>query len=172
MEKNKNSRGKIMSNIELLKKTGLFDGLSDEDIIKIASGCMEKEYPIGSVLIEENEPPKEMLFIVKEGEVAVSTSNVDADETENESTMLATFGPGEAVGEISLVDKNPHSATVRAMSDSKILLLPASYFYSLVEQDKNIGYVVMRNIATVMCNRLRTSNFAVKHFGLWGKTDD
>ncbi|MEW6201975.1 MAG: cyclic nucleotide-binding domain-containing protein [bacterium] len=160
-----------MGNIELLKQTGLFSGLSDVDLGKLAAGCVEKDYPLGTIIIEENEPAKEILFIVKEGEIAVSTSAVDPDVLEG-STLLTTFGAGEAFGEVSLIDNNPHSATVRSISDSILLLLPAKHFYEVVEQDKNIGYVVMRNIATLISCRLRNSNFAMKHFGYWGKVDN
>lgn len=162
-----------VTDLELLKNTGLFDGLDDNDIGKIAEGCNERDYPMGTVIIEENEPPKELLFVVKDGEIMVSTAPMEGSgEDEECPTLLSTFGPGEAFGEVSIVDNHPHSATVRALSDVKVLELPANHFRGLADADKNIGYVVMKNIATLICQRLRSSNFAVKHFGLWGKIDE
>ncbi|MEW5947273.1 MAG: cyclic nucleotide-binding domain-containing protein [bacterium] len=160
-----------MKTTELLSKTDIFDGLSDEDLEKIAAGCIERDYPIGTVIIEENEPPKEMLFIVKEGEIMVTTGQPEKTSDETDS-LLSTFGPGEAFGEVSLLDYHPHSATVRALSDTKLILLPASNLFAIIEGDKNIGYVVMKNLATMVCGRLRSSNFAIKHFGYWGKPEE
>lgn len=157
-----------MDNIEVLKQTGLFDGLSQDELKQIEKGCQEQAYPMGTVIIEENDSPKEMLFIIKNGEIVISTSSTDE---QGGDSFLTTLGPGEAFGEVSLIDNQPHSATVRTMSDSIVLLLPGKFFNALVEENKNIGYVVVGNIAKLVCERLRSSNFATKHFGLFGKLD-
>ena len=68
--------------------------------------------------------------------------------------------------------KQDRSRTFRALSDVKVIELPAKHFHDLAGKDNKIGYVVMKNIATLICQRLRSSNFAVKHFGLWGKIDE
>ena len=162
--------GIIVSHIDLLKQTGLFDGLGVDDLKKIEKGCVEQAYPMGTVIIQENDAPKEMLFIIKSGEIVIATSapTIDA-ETEGTESFLTTLGPGDAFGEISLIDRNPHSAKVQTISDSILLLLSGKYFFSLVENDKNIGFVVVTNIAKVICQRLRSSNFSAKHFGMFGK---
>ena len=156
-----------MDNIKILKQTGLFEGLSDDELKLIEQGCMEQVYPMSTIIIEENDAPKEMLFIIKNGEIVISTA---AAEDQSDS-FLTTLGSGEAFGEVSLIDNEPHSATVRTISDATILLLPGKHFNSLVEQNKSIGYYVIRNIARLVCQRLRTSNFTTKHFGLFGKLD-
>ncbi|MFH1537576.1 MAG: cyclic nucleotide-binding domain-containing protein [bacterium] len=162
-----------MTDLELIRNSGLFDGLDDVELGKIAEGCLEREYSMGTAIIEENEPPKELLFFIKDGEIMVSTAPMDGcGESEECPTLLSTFGPGEAFGEVSIVDNHPHSATVRALSDVKVLELPARHFHELAEKNHKIGYVVMKNIAALICQRLRSSNFAVKHFGLWGKIDE
>ena len=163
-----------MDNVELMKKTGIFDGLSDEDLKKVEKGCIEQSYPMGTVIIEENDAPKEMLFIIKSGEIVISTATATDNQDNEESasgSFLTTLGSGEAFGEVSLIDNNPHSATVRTISDAVLLLMPGKYFNSLTEQDKNIGYVVIKNISKLICRRLRDSNFSTKHFGLFGRLD-
>lgn len=164
-----------MTNLVLIKNCSIFAGLGEEELKMIAAECNERDFTIGTVIIEENEPPKEILYVVKEGEIIVSTSPTDRDESKDGDdcpALLSTFGPGEAFGEVSIIDSNPHSATVRALTDVKVIELHASNFFALVDKDKNIGFVVMTNIAKLICQRLRSSNFAVKHFGLWGKIDD
>ncbi|HOC90810.1 MAG TPA: cyclic nucleotide-binding domain-containing protein [bacterium] len=157
----------------VFKKSRIFDGLGDEDLKKMATGCSEQSFPIGTVIIEENDPPKEMLYVIRQGEIVVSVAQaiVDSCEGADGSAMITTLGEGDAFGEIAIIDEMPHSATVTAMSDSIVILLPMSHFYSLVEKDKNIGYVVIRNLAKLICQRLRGSNFLTKHFVSWGVPD-
>ena len=157
-----------MDNLELLKGTGLFDGLDASELEKLLGGCKEQTFPLGTIIIQENDPPKKVLFVVKEGEIVISTSSsVNAPDSETGSdSMITTLGAGDIFGEVSLIDNDPHSATVRAISDATLLLLPASHFFEVVEKDKNIGYLVMRNLAQVVCQRLRDTNLSI-HFGLF-----
>lgn len=157
-----------MSNIELLKGNKIFQELTDEELKMIDSGLIEQDVQMGTVIIEENDIPREVLFIVKDGEIAISTGKPDKQE----GYLLTTMGPGEAFGEISLIDDSPHSATVRALTDAKILCLSSGFFNNLVDKDRNIGYIIMRNLARLICERLRSANFTIKHFGYFGKLDD
>lgn len=164
----------IKGTVELFKKSSIFEGLGEADLKKIAEGCFEQACPIGTVIIEENDLPKELLFLIKHGEIVVSAGPAMAEEEDEEGaeTMITTLGPGEVFGEIALIDEMPHSATVKTISDVVLITLPASYFLKLVDQDKNIGYIITRNIAKVICKRLRDSNFITRHFVQWGAPDD
>ena len=156
-----------MDNITLLKKTGLFDGLSDSEFTAILNGCIEQAFPLGTIIIRENDAPKKMLYIVKNGEIVISTSSPTSDEHgTSDDSMITTIGVGDIFGEVSLIDNYPHSATVRAISDATLLLMPAVHFFEVVEKDRNIGYLVMRNLAKVVCQRLRDTNLSI-HFGLF-----
>ncbi len=163
----------IKETIEIFKKSSIFSGLSESDMKKIAEGCSEQAFPMGTVIIEENDPPKEVLYLIKNGEIVVTTGQSAQEDGEtDEGTFITTLGPGDAFGEIALIDEMPHSASVKTISDSVVILLPTNLFYSLVDQDKNIGYIVIRNIAKIICARLRASNFITKHFVHWGIPDD
>ncbi|HOO55864.1 MAG TPA: cyclic nucleotide-binding domain-containing protein [bacterium] len=158
--------------IDVFKKSSIFAGLGDDDLKKIAEGCSEQSYPIGTVIIEENDPPKEVLYLLRQGDIVVTTAQFQTeDDSVGSETMITTLGPGDAFGEIALIDEMPHSATVKTMSDSVVIQLPASHFFALTELDKNIGFVVVRNISRVICQRLRSSNFVTKHFVQYGSPD-
>ena len=153
-------------NIDLLKQTSIFDGLNDEEFNMVLGGCMEHVYPMGTIIIRENDTPKRVLFIVKEGEIAVSSSATGlVEEGSSADSLITTLGQGDIFGEVSLIDNDPHSANIRAITDATLLLLPESHFSKLAEEDKNIGYVVIRNIAKILCHRLRDTNFSIR-FGL------
>jgi CRP/FNR family transcriptional regulator, cyclic AMP receptor protein len=163
----------INERIDVFKQCSIFDGLGDADLKKIAEGCTEQAFPMGTVIIEENDAPREVLYLIKNGEIVVTTGQLEQEgEEESEGNFISTLGSGDAFGEIALIDEMPHSATVKTISDSIVILLPASYFFHLVDADKNIGYIVIRNIAKIICSRLRASNFIAKHFVQWGVPDD
>ena len=157
-----------MANLDALRKSKLFMGLSESELKKIEECFHEDTVEIGNIIIEENDVPIDKLFIVKEGTISVSTSA----SYESEEKMLTTLGPGDAFGEISLVDRNPHSATVRALSDTVILSMQIELFNRIFDSDRNIGFIIMRNLCLLICDRLRVANFTIKHFGYFGKDEN
>ncbi len=155
----------INETIEILKTCQVFDGLGRSELRKIAEGCVIQSVPMGTTIIEENDPPKGTLYFIKYGDLAVSTGQIDIENAEvKDESLITTLGPGDAFGEIALVDEMPHSATVRTISDAAILHLPARFLHNLCEQEPTIGLVVYRNLAKIICTRLRMSNFSTKHF--------
>jgi len=150
--------------VGVLKQSQIFDGLGEGDLKKIAVGCIEQAFPMGTTIIEENDPPKKTLYFVKSGEMTITSSQVMEDGESTDESIITTLGAGDAFGEIALVDQEPHSATVRTISDSTIFLVSANFLDSLCEQDPRIGFIVYRNIAKLICKRLRLSNFSTKNF--------
>lgn len=80
----------------------------------------------GQVLIQEGQAGAG-LFVILRGEVAVSKDGPGG------TTELARLGPGEAFGEISLLNDEPTTATVAATVESTALMLGKAYFERLVE---------------------------------------
>lgn len=151
--------------VDILKNSQVFEGLSSRDLKKIAEGCISQAVPMGTTLIEENDPPKGTLYFIKYGELTVSTGQIDIEDSEvKDESLITTLGAGDAFGEIALVDEMPHSATVRTISDATIIHLSAQFLHNLCEEDPSMGLVVYRNLARIICHRLRMSNFSTKHF--------
>lgn len=156
--------------VGILKQSMVFEGLSESELKKIGVGCVEQAFPMDTAVIEENDPPKNTLYFVKKGEMTVCTTNITEDGSNvSDEALITTLGAGDAFGEIAIVDQLPHSATVRTISDSIIFLLSASFIDSICEQHPHIGYIIYRNIAKLICRRLRSTNFSAKQF--WGSDD-
>ncbi len=69
---------------------------------------------------------------------------------------MVHLGPGQIVGEMSLVDRGPRSATVRALTDGTLLYaLGRQAFLDLCQANHHLGYVVMRNMAADLSFKLR-----------------
>ena len=116
--------------------------------IPIFSECTRKELkaisrlvtPVsiseGKVLVREGEPGREFMIIV-EGTATVRRNG----------RKVATLGPGNWFGELSLIDNEPRSATVVAVTDMKLLVLGQAEFGGLLETVPSMAAKLLRGIA-------------------------
>lgn len=136
---------KIMSGVEL------FEGLSSQELDKVISLCRERQFNENDIIAEQNSIGKE-LYIIQEGFVEVAV----AGRAGGASKVIVNLGTGQTVGEMSLVDSGPRSATVKAISSPTVVqIITQEEFEKLCDSDTRIGYVVMRNMAADLSFRLR-----------------
>lgn len=136
---------------DILKGIEMFDGLAENELDQVAAVCRPSEFQEGDVIAEQHSPGIEM-FIIEEGFVEVVVDNAD----DAARRVIINLGSGQTVGEMSLVDQGPRSATVRAISSPTVVqVVTQGDFERLCEQNSHIGYVVMRNIAADLSFRLR-----------------
>ncbi len=144
-------KGSIMDLMKMLGGVELFNQLTDQELEQVAQIFMEKRLKIGDVLTKQGSRGDE-LFLVTEGFVEVMIEEgVDRD-----ARKVVNLGRGQIIGEMSLVDEGPRSATVRAISDPTVVQVARRQaFESLCETNTRIGYRVMRNIAADLSFKLR-----------------
>ena len=106
-----------------------------------------QEIKAGELIFEENEFD-EVAYLVVSGEVEIFRSSG------NQEQMLATVGRGEIIGEMSLIDSQPHVASARALSDTQVSLISRQSLQQrldrLEESDR-----VLRRLIGVLVDRLR-----------------
>jgi CRP-like cAMP-binding protein len=112
---NKNSK------IEHLGKVPLFANCSKRELAAIASVADELDLPAGQTLAREGQRGKE--FVVLADGIA---------DVESGGKVVNRLGPGDFFGEISLVTGGPRTATVTTRSPSKLFILSAPAFRSLL----------------------------------------
>ena len=105
----------------------LFQGCSRRELERIAAIADELDLPAGSRLTAEGATGREFVVLV-EG---------IADVT-REGELVNTLGPGDFLGEIALVTGQPRTATVTTRSRSKLLVLNAQAFRSLLARAPRI----------------------------------
>ena len=131
------------------------DVLNAVQAIPLFSGCNTKELRevarLGTTVSVVAGKP-----ITKEGEVGLELLIVLAGTAtcRLKGRKLAHFGPGDFIGEMSLLDRGPRSATVVADSDMKLLVLNSREFRSLTEASPTIGWKIM----AAMAGRLRNTD--------------
>jgi hypothetical protein len=106
---------------DLLGDVALFSSLTKAQLRHIAEVCDEAVFESGAVVMEQGEPGDEM-FVVVDGLLEVRRGG----------RRVATLSAGDHVGEMSLLDDLPRSATVRALDDVTLLVIDRPTFRSLL----------------------------------------
>lgn len=99
-----------------------------------------REFPRGAVLFREGEPGKEM-YVVQQGRVTISKKVGDVEK------MLSSMGPGEFLGEMSILNNKPRSATATCAEDSKLLVIDAKTFEAMVRGNGEIAVRMIKKLA-------------------------
>ncbi len=120
--------------------------LNDDDVEWMIAEGVRAKVPQGTRLIEQGRP-NEDLFILLEGHVAISVLGVGE---------VAVAGSGEILGEMTLVDSRPPSATVTALEECYALRLSHDKIRSQVQTDLGFGMRFYRALATFLSQRLRS----------------
>ena len=129
----------------ILKGIPLFKHLDDEDLELLASHLHRESYPKGTILFNEGDIGDTM-YLVESGQLAVVGD--DARET------IAFMGPGNFVGDISLLLAQPRTATVQVTIDVNLWILHKKNFDTLIDTRPSIALEMMRELS----RRLVTTN--------------
>lgn len=121
---------------EALKRSPLFEGLSNKELTEIAMRTDDLDFPAGKVLCREGELGSEF-YVVMEG---------DAEVTRN-GKQLATLGAGDFFGEVALVEDVPRVATVTATTPVRCFMLTRGRFLHVLDDLPDVERKVMRALA-------------------------
>jgi len=110
-------------------------------------GGLEQIYQDGDVIINEGDKGSEM-YIIKSGAVSITK------ETEKGETKLATLLAGDFFGEMALFERTRRSATVRAIGETRVIVLHAGNFLYRIRQDPTFVFEIMAK----MSRRIRRLN--------------
>lgn len=137
--------------VEFLKRLPLFSGLADHDLKWLIDQAKPIAISAGEVLIEEGTLGDSM-FIILDGEFEVSKRSAQQD------IKLDVREQGAVIGEMSLLDHAPRSATVRALKDGRLLLIEQSTFDQLFASSPTAAMSILHTVTA----RLR-QNEALLH---------
>jgi CRP/FNR family cyclic AMP-dependent transcriptional regulator len=140
---------------EFLKQVEMFIGLSETMLDDVAKLCQPAAHKADDTIIERSSPPTHF-YLIKEGMVKIITSPLD--NASDAETVVVTLGRGQSFGEMGLVDNGTRSATVKAVTFTELLAIDCARLSSLCEANTDLGYQVMRNIATDLSFKLRNRN--------------
>lgn len=122
--------------VEAISHVPLFCRCTKNELKKIALLADEIDLPAGRVLCKEGAPGREF-FVLLEGTVDVRS----------DTRLLPDLGPGEFFGEIALVVDAPRTATVRAVTPVRALVITDRAFRELMRESPDIQSKVLEAVA-------------------------
>lgn len=134
--------------IEGLSAIPLFAGLSAEELERIAELLHRRSFRAGTLLMTA-EQPGEAVYVILEGSLKVYLVREDGNEA-----ILAILGPGQTLGEMSLLDRAGRSANAMTLEPATLLWMASASFRRSLQTVPALGY----NLLRLLCQRLRTAN--------------
>ncbi len=127
--------------LELLRGVPLFSRLDDSLLGRLAGEFFEKTFASGDVIATEGESGRTFV-VIETGEVSVSVQGKE----------VSRLGPGQAFGEMALIDKSARSATVRANAETHCYLMPIWSFRPIVEAHPEMAWALLESLAQLVRN--------------------
>ncbi len=135
-----------------LREAPLFGALSDEVLESFARGLPVETFAPGDVLFPEG-APAHCLYVLLSGEVEVLKKSRTGREH-----RVAVLGPTDTVGEMSLIDVQPRSATVRAVAPCRAMRVSSEDIDRLYRHDLKSYALLVLNVARDLSRRLRVAD--------------
>jgi CRP/FNR family cyclic AMP-dependent transcriptional regulator len=146
----------MLSNLDLIRRVPLFSMLTNDQAQAIADSVVKRRFRRGEIIVEHGRKSN-ALFILLNGRARVLTS-----DSRGREVILAVLQPGDYVGEMSLIDNQPHSATVRAEVQTDMLILGRAEFARCLPENSSLAYAVMRGLV----QRLRKADQQIESLAL------
>lgn len=130
----------------------LFAGLAPAELARLTCLLQARQLPAGAHLILED-TQGETTFIIVRGAVKIEVVSMDGTEV-----ILAILGPGEIVGEMSVVDSLERSASVVTIEPTTLYTIDRKAFWCCLQSMPALTY----NVARTLSRRLRDANAHIR----------
>jgi len=122
---------------DALRRIGLFEGLSKKELGFLAQKVTEATVTEGTDLVIQGVLGREAMVLM-EGSAVVRRNN----------RKIAELGPGDVLGEMSLITHTPRNATVTASSPVTMLVMDAREFSSVISANEGLAVKLLKTVAT------------------------
>lgn len=144
-----NDSGTMMENAEVLHKILLFRACTPDELELLAGLFQERQVRPGVTIFTEK-MPAEALYIIKSGQVRITTMAGEGDEV-----GLLLLGPYDFFGEIALIQESSRAVTARAETTVEVLMLTRRDFRALIDLDPRVAAKVTLSIARLLAMRVK-----------------
>jgi CRP-like cAMP-binding protein len=115
----------------------LFSACSKRDLEKIAKASSEISVEAGRLLVDQGDTGREA-FVIVDGKAGVKRNK----------RKIATLGPGDAFGELSLLDHGPRTASVESETPMTLLVLSAREFTGVLDEVPGLTHKLLSALAS------------------------
>lgn len=131
----------VLSNLDLMRRVPLFSELTAFQLSQLADAVTKRRVKRGEKIVEQGQK-SDALFIILAGRARVLLADRRGREV-----ILDVLGPGDYIGEISLVDGKSHSATVQAEVQCDMLVLGQADFNHCLDENHAMAKSVIQGLA-------------------------
>lgn len=122
--------------LDSLRKVSLFSSCSNKDLEKISKAGDEVVLTAGSLVVDQGQTGREA-FVILKGSATVRRNG----------KKVATLGPGAVVGELSLLDHGPRTASVVADTDCTVLVISQRQFLGVIDAIPALSHKLLATLA-------------------------
>ena len=138
--------------IDLLIDIPMFDQIKSDDLKILARNMNFMDFQPREVIFTEGDKGDFVCFVTR-GALDVVKKN-----EKGKDVVIATLGKGRSLGEMSIIDEFPRSATVKAKTQTTLLILTRKGFEQLLEQHPHIGVKLLKGIAKFLSMNMRKTS--------------
>ncbi len=147
------SMGKVRKSlVNFLNRIPIFDKLEDDELGLVIRFMGFKKLEKGGILFKEGEEGNFVFFVV-DGCLDVMKKSISGGKV-----AIATLVKGKSVGEMSVIDSFPRSATVKARIESSLIIMTIKGFNLILEQHPKIGIKILKGISRLISLNLRKTS--------------
>ena len=146
----------IISATDLLRRIPLFSSLTDKQLEEVSQGVSKERFKKDAFVVKQGFT-SDALHIFLNGRAHVLRNNSRGKEV-----IISILNPGDYVGEMSLIDQIPHSASVRTEIESDVLTLQSSTFARLMPEQSSPAYRML----CMLVKRLRYADEQIESLAL------
>jgi CRP/FNR family transcriptional regulator, cyclic AMP receptor protein len=146
----------MLSNLDLIRRVRLFSMLTPEQAQSVSDSVVKRRFKRGELLVEQGTHAN-ALFILLNGRARVLTADHRGREV-----IMAVLESGDYVGEMSLIDGEPASATVRCEAPTDVLVLGRNEFARCLPDPSSMAYGILRGLVA----RLRNADRQIESLAL------
>jgi CRP/FNR family cyclic AMP-dependent transcriptional regulator len=139
-----------------LKRVPLFSSLGERQLDALASGTVRRTFAKGRLIVAEGEA-SQSLYILLSGRAKVQRS-----DSEGKEVILAIVGAGECIGEMSLIDDAPRSASVVTLESCDFMAINKDSFKEILADNHDIALKIMKGLV----KRLREADKKIETLAL------
>jgi CRP-like cAMP-binding protein len=134
--------------LETLRKSDVFGGLADDELVAVARLGHEETYAPGAQIFAENTPAK-CLYLVAEGRVVILI-----DVARGRQAVIDTVTRGGSFGWSAMVPPYVLSGSATAVDEVHVLAFPGDELRKLCKINCGLCYTIMERLATIISRRL------------------
>lgn len=155
----------MLTNLDLIRRVPLFAQITPEQAVVVADAVVKRRFKRGERIVEQG-AKSNALYIILSGRARVVMADRKAKEV-----ILASLKPGDYIGEMSLIDNEPHSASVDAEIQTDVLELGSAQFNQCLINSVSTARAVMTGLVQLL--RKSTDKIgSLALMGVYGRVAD